>query len=106
MRGIGMMEPPIATHRLCGPGTKPQKRLKRGDQPLDRSCLKHALFYSREKSTELLQKANKILADATQRFHSTDAPLGEKLYALGVAGALKAKIKLGLGMKSRKRHQW
>lgn len=88
---------------FCGPGTRLKERLARGDQPvnkLDSLCLKHDLFYDREKETTKRHEADRILAEgALQRFKSRDASIGERVAALGVAGALKAKIKLGMGLK-------
>lgn len=87
----------------CGPGTRLKERLARGDQPvnkLDGLCLKHDLFYDREKETTKRHEADRILAEgALQRFKSRDASFGERLAALGVAGAMKAKVKLGMGLK-------
>lgn len=93
----------IPTYSYCGPGTRLHERLARGDQPknkLDALCLKHDIFYDREKETTKRHEADKILADgALKRFKSSDASLSERLAALGVAGAMKAKVKLGMGLK-------
>lgn len=90
-------------YRYCGPGTRLKERLARGDKPinkLDGLCLKHDLFYDREKETTKRHEADKILAEgALQRFKSQDASFGERLAGLAVAGAMKAKVKLGMGLK-------
>lgn len=97
----------IPGYSYCGPGTKLQERLARGSQPineLDRSCQEHDIFYHNEKDTKQRHKADKILANAAmQRFHSQDASLGEKLAALGIAGTMKAKVKLGMGLNGTKK---
>lgn len=96
----------IPGYSYCGPGTKLQERLARGSQPineLDRSCMEHDIFYHNEKDTKQRHKADQILANAAmQRFHSKDASLGEKVAALGIAGTMKAKVKLGMGLNKTK----
>lgn len=99
----------IPSYSYCGPGTRLNERLNRGDKPknlLDQSCLKHDLFYNQENDTKERHKADTILAnEAMQRFHSKDASFGEKLAALGVAGVMKAKVKLGMGLSKKPNFQ-
>lgn len=60
-------------YQYCGPGTKLDERLKRNDpgiNELDRACKQHDFF------------------------------LRERMAALGVTGIMKAKSKLGMGLKS------
>lgn len=60
----------------------------------------HDIFYKHHKHTKERHQADKILAKkAMTRFRSNDASLGEKITALGVAGIMKAKVKLGMGLK-------
>lgn len=96
----------IPGYNFCGPNTKLKKRLARGDtgiNPLDDACKQHDIFYSNTKDTSERHKADKILADkAWQRVKSSDAKLGERLAAMLVTGAMKAKVKLGGGLKIKK----
>ncbi|XP_073980451.1 uncharacterized protein [Rhodnius prolixus] len=96
----------IPGYRFCGPGTKLQKRLKRGDRginPLDEACKEHDIAYSQHKDIESRHKADLILADkAWRRAQSGDASFGEKAAAWAVTNAMKAKVKLGSGGKRHK----
>lgn len=91
----------VPSYKFCGPGTKLQKRLARGDRGvnlLDESCRKHDIQYAKYKDLKLRHAADKILArEAMERFRSKDASFGERMSALGVAGVMKAKVKLGMG---------
>lgn len=91
----------IPGYNYCGPGTKLQKRLERGDLPknkLDEACREHDIAYSQQKDLKERHEADKILAHkAWTRFKSSDAKIGEKMAALGVSGIMRAKVKLGLG---------
>ncbi|KAK9744510.1 Borna disease virus P40 protein [Popillia japonica] len=90
-------------YRYCGPGTKLQKRLTRGDKPineLDAACMQHDIAYSQQKDLIKRHEADNILRNAAMnRVKSSDASIGEKAAALGVAGIMKAKVKLGMGLK-------
>lgn len=92
-------------YNYCGPGTKLQTRLARGDQgvnALDESCRKHDIAYAQNKNLELRHKADSILGkEAWKRVKSKDASIGERLSALGVAGVMKAKVKLGMGLSKK-----
>lgn len=96
----------LKDYNFCGPGTKLDTRLKRGDRginKLDESCREHDISYS--KSTELGNRhiADKILQDSAWRIvkdRSGATSLGEKASALLVAGAMKLKRKLGMGATS------
>lgn len=96
----------IPGYNYCGPGTKLAKRLARGDRginPLDNACLTHDLQYSRFKDTLSRNEADKVLADeAYQRFKASDSSVGEKIAALGISGVMKAKAKLGMGIRKKK----
>ncbi|KAJ8912242.1 hypothetical protein NQ315_016584 [Exocentrus adspersus] len=91
-------------YNWCGPGTKVNKRLARNDpgvNGLDEACKEHDIFYSENKDTKTRHFADKVLAaKALERFRSGDAIWKEKAAVLGVAGAMKAKLKLGLGFKT------
>ena len=103
---------PVELHAIgynfCGAGTKLEKRLARGDKPinkLDDQCKRHDIVYSQ--STDNLKprrEADLILAEkAWQRVLAKDSTLGEKLTALGVSGTMHLKRKLGLGLKKKRR---
>lgn len=92
-------------YRYCGPGTRLEARLKRGDRginELDESCKKHDMAYAENKDLASRHQADDILAkDALKVVKSKKARIGERLSALGVAGVMKAKVKLGMGLKSQ-----
>lgn len=89
-------------YNWCGPGTKVDKRLARNDpgiNQLDEACKEHDIFYSKEQNLSQRHEADKVLArKALARFKASDANWKEKVAALGVAGAMKAKVKLGMGL--------
>lgn len=93
-------------YQYCGPGTKLEKRLARGDpgiNPLDAACKSHDIAYSTHKSDEERTTADKILStEAWRRVTSLDASVGERAAALAVTAAMKGKIglsKIGKGLK-------
>lgn len=94
----------IPGYQFCGPGTKLEERHSRGEEgvnELDKGCKRHDITYSESNNLEERHKADQILAQvADQRFKSSDASLGEKIAALGVKAAMKAKLKLGMGCKN------
>ncbi|CAH2004058.1 unnamed protein product [Acanthoscelides obtectus] len=99
----------IPGYNFCGPSTKLQKRLQRGDvgiNPLDEFCKQHDIFYSQQKDLTARQQADKLLADqAKQRAFASDSSFGERMAALGVAGAMKAKKKMGFGLRKHRTQQ-
>lgn len=92
-------------YNYCGPGTKLETRLSRGDKgknPLDEACKEHDIAYSKSHNLADRHMADRTLGDkAWGRVKARNSSLGERLAALGVAGAMKAKVKLGLGLKSK-----
>lgn len=90
-------------YNFCGPGTKLEKRLKRGDQginPLDSSCREHDIAYHLHKDLKLRHQADQVLEEAAwNRVKSRDAGIGEKAAAWAVTTAMKFKRKLGSGSK-------
>lgn len=88
-------------YRFCGPGTKLEERLQRGDAPkneLDAACREHDIAYAQSKDLKRRHEADKILVEkAWKRFRSGDAGVGEKTAALAVSGIMKTKRKLGMG---------
>lgn len=54
----------------------------------------------RKKESTERHEAYKIIAEGDlERFKSRNASLGERLLALSVAGAMRAKVKFGMGLK-------
>lgn len=95
----------IPGYKFCGPGTRLQKRLARGDagiNQLDEACKKHDIAYELYSDLENRHKADQILAkEAFDRVQHKGAPFTEKLAALGVGAAMKAKLKLGMGSSTK-----
>lgn len=94
------------SYNFCGPGTKLQKRLARGDvgiNPLDDHCRVHDIAYSNSKNLSERHAADKILQEhAWQRVKSKDAKFGERAGAFAVAAAMKIKRTLGMGLQKKK----
>lgn len=92
-------------YQYCGPGTKLQKRIARGDpgiNQLDAACKEHDIAYSKHKDLEERHKADFILENkAWSRVKSKDASVGEKTAAWVVTNAMKSKRKLGMGLKKK-----
>lgn len=101
---------PIELHlpgyQFCGPGTKLQARLNRGDtgiNGLDKACKDHDIAYSKFKNTSDRNIADKILAEkAWQRVKAVDSSLTERAHAYLVTNAMKLKVKTGMGIKRYK----
>lgn len=85
-------------YQYCGPGTKVQKRVERGDKginPLDAACKKHDIIYvNNKRRKERLIADKELLKTSLNRAKSNDASLGERAAAIGVSAAMKAKISL------------
>lgn len=95
-------------YQYCGPGTKLEKRLARGDpgiNPLDAACKRHDIVYSKFRNGEERTEADRILSsEAWKRVLAKDAGAGERTAALLVTGVMKTKIglsKLGKGLRKR-----
>ena len=71
----------ITTFRYCGPGTKLEKRLARGDSginPLDSACKEHDIAYSKPPNLKDRHEADRILIEkAKRRITSSDSSLAE-----------------------------
>jgi Phospholipase A2-like domain len=95
-------------YNFLGPGTKLQKRLERGDRgvnPLDEAAKEHDIAYSRSESLPERHKADQILENkAWSRVKSKDASLGEKAAAWIVTNTMKAKRKLGMGLRKKSKN--
>lgn len=102
---------PFETHipgyRYCGPGTKLEERLKRGDpgiNPLDEACKQHDISYSKNPETSERNKADLVLADeAWKRVTASDSSLAERIAAYGVTNTMKLKAKVGGGCQKKKK---
>lgn len=99
-------------YQYCGPGTKLEKRLKRGDpgiNPLDSACKEHDIAYDKSKDSKIRSLADKKLQDiALNRVISKDASTGERAAAILVSGAMKSKrslAKIGSGLKKIKKNR-
>src|SRR3978361_895139 len=96
----------IPTYKFCGPGTRLEERLHRGDKPknkLDALCRSHDIAYAQHKELADRHLADKVLEDgAWERVKAGDAGFGEKAAALLVTGIMKAKRKIGAGCSRRR----
>lgn len=92
-------------YQYCGPGTKLQKRLARGDpgtNPLDQACKEHDIAYSLTKDIKERNIADIQLAEkAWNRVKASDTKLGERASAWLITNIMKTKAKLGMGMKQK-----
>jgi len=71
-------------YNFCGPGTKLQKRLARGDRPineLDAACMVHDIAYSDSKDTRTRVKADKTLQRKAIRIRDAALPWYPKLFS-------------------------
>mgnify|MGYP006961462374 CR=1 FL=1 len=97
----------IPGYQFCGPGTHLEKRLAKGDRginPLDAACREHDIAYSRSNELADRHAADEILAaKARKRVIAKDSALGERAAAAAVWAAMKAKTKIGMGMKKKKK---
>lgn len=93
-------------YQYCGPGTKLNKRLSRGDlgiNPLDVACKQHDIVYSHTDNIAARNQADLELANkAWERVKSKDAKLGERINAFLVTNIMKTKSKFGMGLKLQK----
>lgn len=96
----------LPNYDFCGPGTKLDLRLARGDQgknKLDRLCREHDISYAESlKNSSTYDKARreadlKLEHGAWDRVKSSDANFGEKAAAWLVTTGMKAKRKLSGG---------
>lgn len=93
-------------YNYCGPGTKLEKRLLRGDRgvnKLDEACMHHDIAYANHTDLPNRHKADlQLLNMAKQRLKSNDAGKGEKLSSWLVSKVMKTKLKCGSGVKTFK----
>ena len=91
-------------YNYCGPGTKLEARLQRGDKginKLDEACRLHDIAYSKSANLKYRHKADNILLNmAKKRLNSQNASKGEKIASWLVSKIMKTKLKSGAGLKS------
>lgn len=96
----------VPGYQFCGPGTNLKKRLSRGDlgiNPLDKACKEHDIAYSQSSDLHSRHQADKILEErAWFRATSRDAGIGERIAATAVTNIMKAKRKMGMGLKQKR----
>src|ERR1700712_1439074 len=94
-------------YRFCGPGTKLEKRINQDPiNTLDSHCKQHDLFYLNNKDLSSRHKADEILENqAWKRVKAKDTAFGERSSAVFVAGVMKSKRKLGMGLKNKQSRQ-
>lgn len=114
MKGEGLVNNiinklPIELHlpgyNYCGPGTKLQKRLARGDKginKLDEACMHHDIAYLDSDLNNRHKADIHLMNMANQRLKSKDAGKREKLASWFVSKVMKTKLKTGSGVKSFK----
>lgn len=94
----------LPRYQFCGPGTKLEKRLQRGDKginPLDAACRIHDIKYSQNTDIKKRHQADIELAEKSwKRVKAADSTIAEKINAFFVTNAMKSKVKLGMGVKS------
>ena len=90
-------------YNYCGPFTKLEQRLARGDAPInkmDAGCQKHDIFYHDHRDTKERHVANKELAAiAKERMYASDASVGEKINAALIRAAMNSKVAFGMGIR-------
>lgn len=91
---------------LITTGTNVDKRLARGDggtNPLDSACKTHDIEYLSKDGEDRYQADTKLEEAAAKRILAADASLGERVTAVGVVLAMKAKKALSVGQPGVKR---
>jgi hypothetical protein len=97
-----MPELHLPGYNYCGPFTKLDKRLARGDEPvnkLDAGCKEHDIFYPDHKDTKERHVADKELENiAKESMYASDSGICEKVDAALVTAAMKGKRFFGMGL--------
>ena len=97
----------IPGYQFCGPGTRLTKRLTRGDtgiNPLDVACRKHDIAYSHSNDLTDRHAAHKVLVKKARKYITvSNLALSERAAAAAVWAAMKAKTKIGMDMKPKKK---
>lgn len=95
-------------YQFCGPGTKLDKRLARGEKgvnKLDSSCREHDIVYKNSNDLQTRHKADTILKkEALQRIGARDSSFSERVNGLLVGSMMAAKLKMGMGTNTNKKN--
>ena len=90
-------------YNYCGPFTRLDKRLGRGDAPInkmDAGCQKHDIFYHDHKDTKDRHVADKEQADnAKERMYASNASVSEKINSSLLRAAMNSKVAFGMGLR-------
>lgn len=93
-------------YNYCGPGTRLQARLRRGDKginELDNACMNHDIAYAKYSNLQDRHKADlDLLNMSKQRLRSKNAGIGEKAASWLVGKVMKTKLKHGAGITNFK----
>ena len=96
-------------YRFCGPGTKLEERLARGERginQLDEACREHDIAYAKYKDNEHRQAADRVLAGkAWERVTALNSGVSERAYAAAVATAMEAKSTIGGGLCCKRKRR-
>jgi hypothetical protein len=98
-----MPEMHLLGYNYCGPFTKLEERLARGDKPinkLDAGCQQHKIFYRDHRDTKERLIADKVLANiAKERTHASDASFGKKANSALLRTIMNNNVAFGMGLK-------
>jgi len=101
--GSVLPEMHLPGYNYCGPFTKLEQRLARGDAPInkmDAGCQKHDISCNDHRDTKERHVADKQLADiAKERMYASDASVGEKINAALIRAAMNSKVAFGMGLR-------
>lgn len=97
----------LPSYNYCGPGTRLEERLQRGDRgvnSLDELCKTHDVEYHLHKDLQSRHIADQKLAQGAEAIYkSRDKSLGERSAAWLVAKVMGAKRKIGAGVRRKRR---
>jgi len=100
----------ISGYQICDPETCLEEHLARDDRgerginPLDAACRKYDIAYSHSNVLAERHMADNILAaKARKRITTRDSTLEERAAAATVWAAIKAKTKIGMSLKTKKK---
>lgn len=102
LNNFNMPEMHLPGYNFCGPFTKLDERLARGDKginELDEACKRHDIFYRDHKDVQSRHIGDKVLEDEADKIvHSSNTSMKEKTDAFIVKNAMRAKRMFGLGI--------
>ena len=94
-------------YQWCGPGTKVNERLKRGDEginSLDRACKVHDIAYTQNSDNKSRAIADRAIANtAWEIFKNPKSSLSERALSYLVTNVMKAKAAFGGGLRKKKK---